>query len=98
MLRNHSRFWFCSLAPGIFGNQQQQNLGLIKAMLTASLVDNSQPTIQALAVKATSAFVLLHDNEASIQKNFADLLPHLLRVSFLNILFVNHGYGCHLIL
>lgn len=70
----------CSLVPGVFGNQQQQHLGMIKAMLTTSLADAANPTVQALAVKATAAFILLHDNEPNIQKSFADILPSFLQV------------------
>ncbi|KAG7160960.1 Importin-5-like 1 [Homarus americanus] len=73
-------FNFNSLVPGVFGNQQQQHLGMIKAMLTTSLADSSNPPVQALAVKATAAFILLHDNEPNIQKNFADLLPQFLQI------------------
>lgn len=75
-------FMYCcySLVPGVFGNQQQQHLGMIKAMLTSSLADNGNPPVQALAVKATAAFILLHDNEPNIQKNFGDLLPQFLQV------------------
>lgn len=69
-----------SLVPGVFGNQQQQHLGMIKAMLTSSLADSGNPPVQALAVKATAAFILLHDNEPNIQRNFADLLPPFLQV------------------
>lgn len=73
-------YYWCSLVPGVFGNQQQQHLGMIKAMLTSSLADNGNPPVQALAVKATAAFILLHDNEPNIQKNFGDLLPQFLQV------------------
>lgn len=73
-------YYQCSLVPGVFGNQQQQHLGMIKAMLTSSLADNGNPPVQALAVKATAAFILLHDNEPNIQKNFGDLLPQFLQV------------------
>ena len=76
-------FFPFSLVPGVFGNQQQQHLGMIKAMLSSAMVDNNNPNIQALAVKATSAFILLHDNEPNIQKNFADFLPQFLQVIFL---------------
>ncbi|XP_071539871.1 importin-5 [Panulirus ornatus] len=69
-----------SLVPGVFGNQQQQHLGMIKAMLTSSLADSTNPPVQSLAVKATAAFILLHDNEPNIQKNFADLLPQFLQI------------------
>ncbi|KAK8747220.1 hypothetical protein OTU49_016688, partial [Cherax quadricarinatus] len=69
-----------SLVPGVFGNQQQQHLGMIKAMLTTSLADSTNPPVQALAVKGTAAFILLHDNEPNIQKNFADLLPQFLQI------------------
>lgn len=69
-----------SLVPGVFGNQQQQHLGMIKAMLTSSLADSGNPPVQALAVKATAAFILLHDNEPNIQRNFADLLQPFLQV------------------
>lgn len=86
-------FWCClvfSLVPGVFGNQQQQHLGMIKAMLTSSLADSGNPPVQALAVKATAAFILLHDNEPNIQRNFADLLQPFLQV--LVILICPSGY------
>ena len=77
------------MAPGVFGNQQQDHLDLIKSMLNAALVDTLHPSVQALAVKATSAFVLLHENEANIQKEFGDLLPNMLTVIiFQNLFFV----------
>ena len=70
-----------SIVPGVFGNQQQQHLNLIKAMLSSAIMDNSNPNIQALAVKATSSFILLNDNEQNIQKSFAEFLPQFLQVS-----------------
>ncbi|KAA0204007.1 hypothetical protein HAZT_HAZT011606 [Hyalella azteca] len=69
-----------SLVPGTFGNQQAQHLGMIRTMLLSSLNDTANPTVQALAVKATSSFLLLHDSEATIHKGFADLLPPMLNI------------------
>jgi len=69
-----------SLVPGAFGNQQAQHLHHIKSMLQSSLADAANFNVQVLGVKATAAFLLLHDSEMEIQKNFADLLPPLLTV------------------
>lgn len=38
--------------------------------------------VQAQAVKAICAFILHHEKVVEIQKQFTDLLPNMMRVSF----------------
>lgn len=77
--REISLFVF-GLVPGCFGNSSLQLLSRIKAMLTTSLNDYANPTVQFLAVKATVSFHLLHDSEVQIQKSLCDMLPVLLDI------------------
>lgn len=39
--------------------------------------------VQAQAVKAICAFILHHEKVVEIQKQFTDLLPNMMRVSFI---------------
>ncbi|XP_065207829.1 importin-5 [Planococcus citri] len=75
----------CSLrmfanVPGVFGNQQNSNLNLIKQMLQQSLVDGSDSKVRAQAVRAVCSFIILHEKETAIQKHFQDLLPSIIQV------------------
>ncbi|XP_071439915.1 importin-5 [Hetaerina americana] len=67
-------------APGVFGNQQANYLDLIKQMLQQSLIDQANYEVRFQAVRATAAFILLHEKETTIQRHFADLLPHIIQV------------------
>ncbi|KAF6207377.1 hypothetical protein GE061_018618 [Apolygus lucorum] len=69
-----------SSVPGVFGNQQTQHLDLIKQMLHQSLMDQTSYTVRFQAVKAVSAFIMLHDKEDPIHKFFKDLLPPIMQV------------------
>lgn len=55
--------------PGIFGNQQSQYLIVIKQMLQQCMADATYP-VRYQAVKSLSSFILLHDDDVPIQKNF----------------------------
>jgi importin-5 len=67
--------------PGIFGNQQNNYLQIIKEMLMKYLDPSSNPDVRFQAVRAVVAFILLHDKEVEIQKYFSDLLPHVIMVT-----------------
>lgn len=66
--------------PGVFGNQQNNYLDLIKQMLHQSLSPNQVYEVRFQAVRAIGAFILLHEKETQILKHFSDLLPGLLTV------------------
>ena len=56
--------------PGIFGNQQSQYLTVIKQMLQQCMSDWPNYPVRFQAVKSLSSFILLHDDDLTIQKNF----------------------------
>ena len=56
--------------PGIFGNQQAQYLNVIKQMLQQCMADYTNYAVCFQAVKSLSSFILLHDDDIGIQKNF----------------------------
>lgn len=66
--------------PGIFGNQQNHYLPVIKDMLMKYLDPSSSEDVRFQAVRAVVAFILLHDKEVEIQKAFSDLLPHVIMI------------------
>uniref|UniRef100_UPI00358F79B9 importin-5 isoform X2 n=1 Tax=Myxine glutinosa TaxID=7769 RepID=UPI00358F79B9 len=65
--------------PGIFGNQQQHYLDVIKQMLAQCIQDQENPKVRILAAKALSAFVLSQES-LSVQRHFSDILPNFLQV------------------
>ncbi|XP_034952088.1 importin-5 [Chelonus insularis] len=67
--------------PGVFGNQQSNYLDLIKQMLQQSIMDTTNYEVRFQAVRAIGAFIILHDKESNIQKQFSDLLPALIQVT-----------------
>ncbi|KAG7467002.1 hypothetical protein MATL_G00148650 [Megalops atlanticus] len=69
-------FWYF---PGIFGNQQQHYLEVIKRMLVQCMQDQENPPIRTLAAKATASFVLSNESNAALLRNFSDLLPLILQ-------------------
>lgn len=72
--------------PGVFGNQQNQNLDVIKRMLLSALQPTESDALRIQAVKAIGAFILLHDKEPVIQQHFQDVLLPLMQVSSNNSL------------
>lgn len=66
--------------PGVFGNQQNNYLDLIKQMLLQSLAPNEAYEVKFQAVRAVGAFLLIHDKETQILKHFAELLAPMLNV------------------
>uniref|UniRef100_A0A1L8DXF0 Putative karyopherin importin beta 3 n=4 Tax=Nyssomyia neivai TaxID=330878 RepID=A0A1L8DXF0_9DIPT len=64
--------------PGIFGNQQNQYLEVIKQMLIKSMAREATPEIRFQAVRAVGAFILAHERETNIQKSFSDMLPRVI--------------------
>jgi hypothetical protein len=70
-----------SSVPGIFGNQQNNYLTVIKDMLMKYLDPSSNKEVRFQAVRAVVAFILLHDKEVEIQKSFSDLLPHVIMIT-----------------
>lgn len=80
----------CSLrmftnVPGVFGNQQNEYLGVIKQMLQQSLMDAASPKVRAQAVRAVCSFIIAHEKETAVQKHFQDLLPSMIQVLAENV-------------
>ncbi|XP_069061286.1 importin-5 [Pleurodeles waltl] len=67
--------------PGIFGNQQQHYMDVIKRMLVQCMQDQENQTIRTLAARAASAFVLANEHNVPLLKHFADLLPGILQAA-----------------
>ncbi|KDR17150.1 importin-5 isoform X1 [Zootermopsis nevadensis] len=67
--------------PGVFGNQQSHYLDLIKQMMQQSLIEGAGYEVRFQAVRAVTAFIMLHEKEAPIQKHFSDLLPSMVQVT-----------------
>ncbi|XP_066562833.1 importin-5 [Amia ocellicauda] len=65
--------------PGIFGNQQQHYLEVIKRMLVQCMQDQENPSIRTLAARAAASFVLSNENNTALLKHFSDLLPGILQ-------------------
>ncbi|XP_015242051.1 PREDICTED: importin-5 [Cyprinodon variegatus] len=65
--------------PGIFGNQQQHYLDVIKRMLVQCMQDQANPHIRTLAARAAASFVLSNEGNTALLKHFADLLPGILQ-------------------
>jgi len=66
--------------PGIFGNQQAQYLNVIKQMLQQCMADYTNYAVCFQAVKSLSSFILLHDDDIGIQKNFQDLTAAMIQI------------------
>lgn len=66
--------------PGVFGNQEQQYIEVIKNMLGQSLIDASYE-VRFGAVKAACNYLLLHDKNTGLQKHFSDLLGPIMNVT-----------------
>lgn len=69
-----------TVVPGVFGNQQANYLDVIKQMLQQSLVPTQTYEVRFQAVRATGAFILIHEKEVPILKHFGDLLPGMIQV------------------
>ncbi|XP_046887007.1 importin-5 [Hypomesus transpacificus] len=65
--------------PGIFGNQQQHYMEVIKRMLVQCMQDEENPQIRTLAARAASSFVLSNESNPALLKHFSDLLPGILQ-------------------
>uniref|UniRef100_A0A8C1ZXM4 Karyopherin (importin) beta 3 n=1 Tax=Cyprinus carpio TaxID=7962 RepID=A0A8C1ZXM4_CYPCA len=65
--------------PGIFGNQQQHYLEVIKRMLVQCMQDQENPQIRTLAARAAASFVLSNESNTALLKHFSDLLPGILQ-------------------
>ncbi|XP_016093462.1 importin-5-like [Sinocyclocheilus grahami] len=65
--------------PGIFGNQQQHYMEVIKRMLVQCMQDQENPQIRTLAARAAASFVLSNDSNTALLKHFSDLLPGILQ-------------------
>ncbi|NWR59070.1 IPO5 protein, partial [Bucorvus abyssinicus] len=66
--------------PGIFGNQQQHYLEVIKRMLVQCMQDQEHPSIKTLSARAAAAFVLANEHNLPLLKHFSDLVPGILQV------------------
>lgn len=56
--------------PGVFGNQENQHVDVIKQMLASSLVDQSSFDVRFAAVKATVNYLLMHEKDTHYQQKF----------------------------
>uniref|UniRef100_A0A672LJM1 IPO4/5-like TPR repeats domain-containing protein n=1 Tax=Sinocyclocheilus grahami TaxID=75366 RepID=A0A672LJM1_SINGR len=65
--------------PGIFGNQQQHYLEVIKRMLVQCMQDQENPQIRTLAARAASSFILTNERNTALLKHISDLLPGILQ-------------------
>ncbi|KAK9980562.1 hypothetical protein ABG768_000160 [Culter alburnus] len=65
--------------PGIFGNQQQHYLEVIKRMLVQCMQDQDNPQIRTLAARAAASFILSNEGNTALLKHFSDLLPGILQ-------------------
>ncbi|CAB1327664.1 unnamed protein product [Coregonus sp. 'balchen'] len=65
--------------PGIFGNQQQHYMEVIKRMLVQCMQDQENPQIRTLAARAAASFVLSNEGNTALLKHFSDLLPGILQ-------------------
>ncbi|TRY67741.1 hypothetical protein TCAL_02908 [Tigriopus californicus] len=70
-----------STVPTVFGNQETQYLEVIKQMLATSLNDQTSFDVRFAAVKAAINYLLLHEKESTLQKNYGDLLLPILNVT-----------------
>jgi len=66
--------------PGVFGNQEQQYIEVIKNMLSSSLIDQNYE-VRFGAVKATCNYLMLHDKDTNLLKHFADVLIPIMNVT-----------------
>jgi len=66
--------------PGVFGNQEQQYIEVIKNMLASSLTDQNYD-VRFGAVKASCNYLLLHEKNTGLQKHFGDLLAPIMNVT-----------------
>uniref|UniRef100_A0A8D2LUX1 Importin 5 n=1 Tax=Varanus komodoensis TaxID=61221 RepID=A0A8D2LUX1_VARKO len=78
-LNVHSFYFPFRNFPGIFGNQQQHYLEVIKRMLVQCMQDQENPMIRTLSARAAAAFVLANEQNLPLLKHFADLLPGILQ-------------------
>ncbi|KAG8452039.1 hypothetical protein GDO86_004004 [Hymenochirus boettgeri] len=65
--------------PGIFGNQQQHYLEVIKRMLVQCMQEQNHPAIRTHSARAAAAFVLANEHNIPLLKHFSDLLPGILQ-------------------
>ncbi|KAK7090444.1 importin-5-like [Littorina saxatilis] len=68
-----------TMFPGIFGNQQNHYLDVIKQMLGQSLQTRNAPQVVYEAVRATTAFLVNNEKETHVQVHMKDLLPHIIQ-------------------
>uniref|UniRef100_A0A673ML26 Importin-5-like n=1 Tax=Sinocyclocheilus rhinocerous TaxID=307959 RepID=A0A673ML26_9TELE len=73
------RFVLVTNFPGIFGNQQQHYMEVIKRMLVQCMQDQENPQIRTLAARAAASFVLSNESNTALLKHFSDLLPGILQ-------------------
>ncbi|XP_053719016.1 importin-5 [Synchiropus splendidus] len=77
-LREGALHIFCNF-PGIFGNQQQHYLDVIKRMLVQCMQDQANPQIRMLASRAACSFILSNESNTALLRHFSDLLPGILQ-------------------
>ncbi|XP_064614966.1 importin-5-like isoform X2 [Liolophura sinensis] len=66
--------------PGIFGNQQNRYLDVIKQMLAQSLQDRDHPQVRFEASEATTSFLLAFEKEPNVLNHFRDLVPGVVEI------------------
>ncbi|RWS08235.1 importin-5-like protein [Dinothrombium tinctorium] len=68
--------------PGMFGNQQNRYLDVIRQMLIHCLSESPTTNldVRTAAVKATSSFILCHDQEKHIIKHMSDCVLPIIEI------------------
>ena len=68
--------------PGIFGNQQNKYLDVIRQMLLSCLLESpaTNLSVRTAAVKATSSFILAHADEKTIIKQLQECIAPIIQL------------------
>ncbi|XP_074657622.1 importin-5-like [Tubulanus polymorphus] len=71
--------------PSVFGNQQSQNLEVIKQMLYSCLLDQNSINVRFEAVRTVSAFMLANEDDKHVLASFKDFVPTILAIVEQNV-------------
>ncbi|RWS30151.1 importin-5-like protein [Leptotrombidium deliense] len=84
--------------PGMFGNQQNRYLDVIRQMLIHCLSESPTTNldVRSAAVKATSSFILCHDQEKVIIKHMSDCVMPIIEI--IKVTMKSEGEHCDIVL